>query len=33
MDPTFVNAAYSKAACENILGRFEEAVKTYDLAF
>lgn len=23
MDPNFINAAYSKAACENLIGRFE----------
>jgi tetratricopeptide (TPR) repeat protein len=23
LDPNFINAAYSKAACENLIGRFE----------
>ena len=33
LDPTFYNAAYSKASCENILGRFDDAIATYNLAF
>ena len=33
LDPNFVNAAYGKAACENLLGRFEEAIVTYESAF
>ena len=32
-DPTLVNAAYSKAACENLLGRFDDAIQTYETAF
>jgi hypothetical protein len=33
MDPNFVNAAYSKAACENLVGRYEDAINTYESAF
>jgi len=32
-DPNFVNAAYSKAACENLIGRYEDAIVTYEAAF
>jgi hypothetical protein len=28
-----VNAAYSKAACENLVGRYEDAINTYESAF
>ena len=28
-----MNAAYSKAACENLLGRYEDAINTYESAF
>lgn len=33
LDPTFFNALYSKALCENMLGRFEDAIETYSIAF
>ena len=33
IDPTFYNAAYAKASCENIIGRFDDAIETYNLAF
>jgi len=33
MDQNFVNAAYGKAACENLVGRYEDAINTYELAF
>ena len=33
LDPSFFNAAYSKASCENIIGRYDDAIATYDLAF
>lgn len=33
IDPDFVNAVYSKAACESQLGRFEDAINTYNQAF
>lgn len=33
MDPLFINAAYSKAACENLIGRFDDAILTYESAF
>ena len=33
IDPTFFNAAYSKASCENIIGRYDDAIETYNLAF
>ena len=32
-DPSFFNAAYSKASCENIIGRYNDAIATYNLAF
>jgi tetratricopeptide (TPR) repeat protein len=32
-DPCLVNAAYGKAACENRLGLFENAINTYEAAF
>ena len=33
LDPSFFNAAYSKASCENIVGRYDDAIATYNLAF
>ena len=33
LDPNFFNAAYAKAACENIIGRYDDAIATYNLAF
>ena len=33
LDPSFYNAAYGKATCENIIGRYNEAIETYNLAF
>ena len=33
LDPNFFNAAYAKAACENIIGRYDDAINTYNLAF
>ena len=33
LDPDFFNAAYAKASCENILGRIDDAIETYNLAF
>jgi tetratricopeptide (TPR) repeat protein len=33
INPALVNAAFAKAACENKIGRFEEAIKTYNDAF
>ena len=33
LDPSFFNAAYSKASCENIIGRYDDAIATYNLAF
>ena len=33
LDPAFFNAAYSKASCENIIGRYNDAIETYNLAF
>ena len=32
IDPSFFNAAYSKAACESIVGRYDEAIATYNEA-
>ena len=31
LDSSLHNAAYSKALCENILGRYEDAIETYNL--
>ena len=33
LDPDFFNAAYAKASCENIIGRYDDAIETYKLAF
>ena len=33
LDPSFFNAAYAKASCENIIGRYDDAIETYNLAF
>lgn len=33
LDPDFFNAAYAKAACENTIGLYDDAIKTYNLAF
>ena len=33
LGPAFFNAAYSKASCENIIGRYDDAIATYNLAF
>ena len=33
LEPNFFNAAYAKAACENIIGRYDDAIDTYNLAF
>ena len=33
LDPNFFNAAYAKASCESIIGRYEDAIETYNLAF
>ena len=33
LDPNLFNAAYAKAACENIIGRYDDAINTYNLAF
>ena len=33
LDPRFVNAAYSKATCENLVGRFSDAIDSYNRAF
>ena len=33
LDPTFFNAAYSKASCENMIGKYDDAIETYNLAF
>lgn len=33
LDPSFFNAAYGKASCENIIGRYDDAIATYNLAF
>lgn len=33
LDPSFYNAAYGKASCESIVGRYEAAIETYNLAF
>jgi len=33
LDPAFVNAALSKAACENKIGNYEDAIETYNQAF
>ena len=33
LDPNFFNAAYGKATCENIIGRYDDAIETYNLAF
>ena len=33
LDPSFFNAAYAKASCENIIGRYDDAIATYNLAF
>ena len=30
INPSFVNAAFSKASCENKIGNFEEAIETYN---
>ena len=32
MDSEFANAAYAKAACEQIVGRTEDAIDTYNFA-
>lgn len=33
MNPSLINAAFAKAACENKIGKFEEAIDTYNEAF
>ena len=33
LDPDFFSAAYGKAGCENIIGRVDDAIETYALAF
>jgi tetratricopeptide (TPR) repeat protein len=33
LNPKLINAAFAKAACENKVGRFEEAIETYNEAF
>lgn len=33
LDPSFYNAAYAKASCESIIGKYEDAIVTYNLAF
>jgi len=33
LDPTFINAVYGKANCENLLGKFDDAIETYNMAF
>jgi len=33
LDPNFFNAAYGKAGCENIIGRYDDAIETYNIAF
>ena len=33
LDPKFVNAAYSKAACENMIGRYGDSIISYNQAF
>ena len=33
LDPNFYNAAYGKATCENIIGRYDDAIESYSLAF
>jgi len=33
LDPDFFSAAYGKAGCENIIGRVDDAIETYELAF
>lgn len=33
INPSLINAAFAKAACENKLGKFEEAIETYNEAF
>lgn len=30
LNPGLVNAAYAKAACQNKIGKFEEAILTYN---
>ena len=30
LEPKFVNAAYSKATCENIVGRYNDAINSYN---
>ena len=30
LEPKFVNAAYSKATCENIVGRYSDAINSYN---
>ena len=32
-DPALINAAFAKAACENKIGNYEEAINTYNEAF
>ena len=32
LDPNFFNAAYAKASCENIIGLYDDAIETYNLA-
>ena len=33
LNPSLVNAAYAKAACESKIGKYEEAIVTYNQAF
>ena len=33
LDPSFFNAAYGKASCENVIGRYDDAIQTYNQAF
>ena len=30
LEPKFINAAYSKAACENIVGRYGDSIDSYN---
>lgn len=33
LNPSLINAAFAKAACENKIGNFEDAINTYNEAF
>ena len=33
INPSLINAAFSKAACENMVGLYEDAINTYNEAF